>query len=359
MSTHARRLAARSLCALSLCALLAPARAHAWESVCRQYSDPTLAPAQYATMDAPACDPDSGPNVARNRWIGGLDEHRQLWERTARLAGLPASLSDTVQLRVFTGSATVAVGPSALPSLTPVAFAEAARAQTRAFTIGELAQLPDFSYALWDWAQGNETCPLDGAPAGMDAEQCHEFASHMGPVNANHFLPLAGEFFARGHALALERARECRAMRDALGPQAQRFGAYVNDCETEALALEAVAQHYLQDAWSMGHQWQRWGSPELTDFPGADPVEQHARAVLVALASGLIHGARGVLQKIPAWTGFDVDDALCAPSDDVRFVLGGEASHGLGDDYLAQLLPAQAGDAAPAAFAQQHDRLFA
>jgi hypothetical protein len=28
-------------------------------------------------------------------------------------------------------------------------------------------------------------------------------------------------------------------------------------CETEAKVLEAIGQHYLQDAWSMGHLWER------------------------------------------------------------------------------------------------------
>ena len=27
--------------------------------------------------------------------------------------------------------------------------------------------------------------------------------------------------------------------------------------------LEAVGQHFLQDAWSMGHMWERWGGPEF------------------------------------------------------------------------------------------------
>ncbi|HSP77052.1 MAG TPA: hypothetical protein VLQ93_00885, partial [Myxococcaceae bacterium] len=219
-------------------------------------------------------------------------------------------------------------------------------------TPGELAQLPDFSYALWDWATGHETCPLPGA--GVDATKCHDFATHMGPVNSNHFLPQAGRFYAHYHALALARATECRVMRDALGGAGGRFGDYLRACESEALALEAVGHHYLQDAWSMGHMWQRWGSPELTDFP-SEGEAQRDRAVLVALASGLLHGARGVLQRLPAWTTYDVNDALCAPHPAVEFATpSGERYPAIGDDYLQELPPLSS----QGAYAPQAERLL-
>jgi hypothetical protein len=311
--------------------LLAPAQAFAWESKCYRYADPSLSPSAYASVSPIGeCTPGAGPDVARARWIGPLDEHRQLFDESRRAAGVPDAVADTLALRVFTSGA--------LDSVQPVAFEQTTASVVRYTSIAELAQLPDFSYGLWDWATGNETCPLD---ASLDAVSCHEFASHMGPVNANHFAPQSGDFYARGHVMAVARATACHAMADGLGASEPRFHDYVLDCENEALALEAVAQHYLEDTWSSGHMWQRWGSAELTDFPGSSDGDRRANAVLVALAAGMIHGARGVLQRLPAWTTFDVNDALCAPHPDVRFVLGGTSSivSGLGDDYYAGFGP--------------------
>jgi hypothetical protein len=299
--------------ALAIAFIAVASRALAWESVC---FDST----------GKACSPSSGPETARQRWIGPLDEHRQLFETTAQKAGLPSELTAEHAITVFTASQT---------SLAPVPFDQATSAPVRQFTPGELAQLPDFSFALWDWASGNEQCPLND---GTDAVLCHDFASHMGPVNSSHFLPQAAQAYARYHALALGRAAECKAMAAALAPAAGRFDEYVKACEVEAITLEAVGQHFMQDAWSMGHMWQRWGSSNLMDFPGATVDDKRDHAVLVALASGFIHGARGVLQALPGWTTLDVDDAMCAPWDDVKFVSTDDApTNAIGDDYLTVL----------------------
>lgn len=335
--------------ALFALALLLGAPASAWESTCQRFSNGTAEPS--ALRNPTACTPAAGPATAQGRWVGPLDEHRRLWEATRAAAGLPEAVSRTQLVRVFTAAGN-APGPGALPSLLPVAFDAAERVRTRAFTVGELAQLPDYSYALWDWAQGHETCPLDGV--GADAVACHDFASHMGPVNANHFLPLARDFYRAYHRLALSRAGECAQMKARLAGDAARFTGYLQACELEALTLEAVAQHYLQDGWSMGHMWQRWGGPDLTDFPGATEAERREKAVLVALVSGLVHGARGVLQALPSWTGYDVNDALCAPHDAVTWVQAGVVPQpAVGDDYLG-LLPAFGGGSR---YAPQWDRL--
>ena len=338
--------------ALFLLALLLSLPAAAWESVCYERPDPTKEPSEYPQDSGSWCAPAAGPNTARHRWVGKLDEHRRLWEVTREKAGLPAESSSTMQLRVFTSGAPVPVDGQQLTSLLPVPFAEAERVQLRSITPGELAQLPDFSYALWDWATGHETCPLPGA--GDNATLCHDFASHMGPVNSNHFLPQAGRFYSYYHALALGRAGECKAMKQAVGAAAGRFTLYLRACESQALALEAVAQHYLQDAWSAGHMWQRWGSPELVDFPSATG-DQRDRAVLVALASGLVHGARGVLQRAPSWTSYDVNDALCAPHPAVEFITPtGERHPAIGDDYLELLPPLGTGST----YTPQSERLL-
>lgn len=310
----------------ALLLLLLAAPALAWESVCYD-------------AQGKACVPAAGPSTARQRWIGNLDEHRQLWETTRARAGLPAAVSEPFTLSVFTSSSLVPVGPVMLPSFLPVAPEAATRTATRTFTVGELAQLPDFSYALWDWASGHEQCPLLD---GTDATLCHDFASHMGPVNSNHFAPQSQGFYARYHARAMARAAECKALSTALAGAAGRFTANEKACELEALALEAVGHHFLQDAWSMGHMWQRWGSANLTDFPGATVEEKRDRAVLAALVSGFIHGARGVLQQLPGWTSYDVNDAMCAPWPDVRLVAhDGTITPAVGDDYLASMTPIQ------------------
>ncbi len=300
-----------------------PLRALAWDSVCFE-------------AGGRACSPSAGPQTARQRWIGPSDEHRQLFEQTREQAGLPAALSMPQTLDVFTTSATVDIAGTPQPTLRPASFEQTTRTRTRTFTIAELSQLPDFSYALWDWASGHETCPLND---GTDATLCHDFASHMGPVNSNHFVPQSQRSYARAHALALARAAECKAVSDSLQG---RFPEVSRACEVEALALEAMGQHFLQDAWSMGHMWQRWGSSNLDEFPGATVQEKRDRAVLSALVSGFIHGARGVLQALPTWTTYDVNDALCAPWEDVRFVAkDGLESQAVGDLYLSQMTAPQ------------------
>jgi hypothetical protein len=314
--------------------MLAPA-AWAWESACSVFADSAQEPEALESSKGAPCAPQGGA-TARERWVGTYDEHRQLWEATREQAGLPAALFSTRALSVFTSSQTVSVNGQARPTLVPSPFDVATRVQVRQVTTGELTQLPDFSYALWDWATGHETCPLAEA---SDVTDCHDFAAHMGPVNANHFLPQAQDFYVHYHQLAMDRAAACSAMKAKLAGASGRFAEYLQACEFEALAFEAVGQHFLQDAWSMGHMWQRWGSSSLTDFPGATAEERRDRAVLVALVSGLFHGARSVLQALPAWTGLDVNDAMCAPWADVRFVTSsGVLAEGVGDNYL-QLIP--------------------
>lgn len=317
---------------LLLATLLLSPSAFAWESACSKFANKTLEPAALQGQRGTPCEPSAGPATARERWIGGVDEHRRLWELTREKAGLPAEVSATQSLTVFTGAAQVQIGDASVPTLIPVAFQDAQRVAYRAYSVGEFTQLPDFSWSLWDWASGHETCPLEGASSLAD---CHDFAAHMGPVNSNHFVPQSRGYYAHYHQLALARADDCRALRSKLSAAAGRFDDFERDCELEALTLEAVGQHYLQDAWSMGHMWERWGSSTLADFPGATVEEKRDRAVLTALVSGFFHGARGVLQALPAWTSYDVNDAMCAPWDGVRFkALDGVMNPGVGDDYL-------------------------
>lgn len=276
--------------------------------------------------DGGAC--AEGPQAARGRWIGPSDEHRQLFVAGMQSAGLPADLNDTLELTVFTDGTRKATEAGSLPTLIPASLDEVADVQVRRLTAAEFAQLPDFGYSLFDWALGLETCPVDA----VDAETCHLFAGHMGALNSNHFVPQSKAFYGHYHALALARAGECKATSVTLGADAARFADVVRDCEKEALLLEAVAQHYLQDAWSSGHMWSRWGSPDRAAFPSL------LRGVAVAATAGLIHGARALLKPNLSERVIDVPDALCAPS------LGVEWSHpdqgrnaGVGDLYLSEL----------------------
>jgi hypothetical protein len=297
-----------------------------------------------------------GPDTAQNRWRSQRSEHLALWELTTATLGLPPHLTDTVNLEVFTTGfqvdpfaarlpATQANGHSPLKSLLPVSFAQTAVPARRSYTLAEMTQLPDHSYSLWDWASGNETCPI-GGPTALpltDAEHCHAFATHMGPLNSNHFLPQAQRFFHHYHGLALARARECAAMRSVLPEQ---FSSFADACDQEAFTYEAVGHHFLQDAFSMGHMWERWGGPDLDDFEGGP--EAYASAVLVAMTSGFLHGARGVLQDELGFAA-DFTDAMCAPFNsslvsDAAPVPGfptyvdarGESVQGIGDLYLEE-----------------------
>ncbi|HSP80721.1 MAG TPA: hypothetical protein VLQ93_19485, partial [Myxococcaceae bacterium] len=108
-----RRLLLSSLLLLSL-------PAAAWESVCYEQKDPTQEVSAYPPGSGPWCAPAAGPNTARHRWVGELDEHRRLWELTREKAGLPAGSSATVRLRVFTSSMPLEVDGQQLTSLLPV-----------------------------------------------------------------------------------------------------------------------------------------------------------------------------------------------------------------------------------------------
>ena len=248
-----------------------------------------------------------GMETARKRWTAADSEHRLLWEDSIRPLKLPKHLTGLVELQVPTDSSMFVKGSGSFgaPTVRPFPVGSSNAFTPRQYSIGEMAQLPDFSYGLWDWAFGNEACPL---PLGLDPDVCHSFKQHMGAVNSSHFLPQAQNFYHHYHKLALAVARECSAMRTQLNGQYPEF---VEACDQEAFTFEAIGHHFLQDAWSVGHMWQRWGGPDLADF-GTDP---RPRALMIGAASGLIHGARGLLQEYGEFVNADVLDPLCAPLD--------------------------------------------
>ncbi|WNG17889.1 hypothetical protein [Cystobacter fuscus] len=331
--------------------------AAAWDSICYNYKDATADVDKLRTTQR-GCE---GIEAARGRWRDPdfrVDEHRGLFEVASKRAGLPATVLETVRLSVLTGptSQVVRGATGDFPTVAPTEPGKARRAVVRAFSIDEFAQLPDFSYALWDWARGNETCPLDLPVPLNDPQACHVFKTHMGAVNSNHFPPQSDQWFDYYHRLALDRATTCRTTRAAVWnaePSARReatdarFAAHWRACEVEALAYEAVAQHYLQDSWSAGHMWERWGSTHVDAFPAitakGDTVEDHAWndtdlrqrklvvAEMVAALAGTIHGSDAALFEAGR---LSLHDPLCYPHEDVLASRGGAPLQVVGDLHL-------------------------
>jgi hypothetical protein len=259
------------------------------------------------------------------------NEHRLLLERSLTLAGIPPSVQLPFELAVYTNGGKAAPSVS-YTSVRPVRV-RANAARVRRVAVPMFASLPDFSYALWDWASGNETCPPD--PSNADALDCHNYETHIGWLNSNHMLPQARRFYEHLHRIAVARARECKQIFQQLpATPADRFRDYVLACEKGALVVEAVAEHYLQDAWASGHMWGRWGGPEVQDFNFDRPV-----GFAVATLTGLIHGGKAALddseftKPLAPW-----DDSMNAPHPDDVFVDAGGLHPGVGDRFLPELL---------------------
>lgn len=304
-----------------------------------------------------------GPQEARNVWSWAksapANEHAELLKRAFEQAGLPAPLfpspSEPFKAQIFTEGGTTNGG---LPSFIPAPLSNAKAIATRSYTLPGFAALPDHSYALWDWASGNERCPIDTV-AGTDldgkdpAVACHLFKSHMGILNSTHFPPQSSKTYAWYHTLALTRAKECKTLNDnfvksllnyADPDQRQRIDAMVKECEREALVIEAVGQHFLQDTWAMGHMWERWGTPFLSGFVNIDAgsssisEERRARGLFVAAVAGLIHGADSLLHE----KGIESRDQMSygrSPDITWRQLTGvGFSGQGIGDIYADVLL---------------------
>ena len=271
-----------------------------------------------------------GYQPPRNRWNNADSEHVVIFGEAFDRSGLPTDINAQFTIRTFALDDTLRgdVTETTYESYAPVRFG-GERVRTRQVTPGEFAALPDFSFSLYDWISGNERCD---PYSGTDDERCHQFETHMGALNSSHFLPQAQRFYEHYHVLAMDRAGECAGLEDVISAvdplAADRFESVYLACEQEALVLEAVGQHYLQDAWSVGHMWERWGGPELSDHP-----EGLAAAQLVGALSGIIHGAKSVVPF--------ADDPMCAPHADVAYIDGstGDLELGAGDlfwdDFLA------------------------
>lgn len=351
--------------------------AGAWDSICYEYADSTKPVAMLGAPTGRGCE---GMIAARSRWrdpVHWLDEHRAILRQAMVAGGLPPALLETIVLAVPTTGARVDVGAGRMmPRLWPLPLDRTMminRLERRGLALDELAQLPDFSYSLWDWAGGNEQCPvpeLVGSGLG-DPIACHRFKTHMGALNSSHFPPQSDRWYRWLHDLALARADQCKAMRagawTALGATEAtafdgRWTTIWRDCETEALAIEAVAQHYLQDSWSSGHMWQRWGSATLGDFPDAMSTGTDATATvwnglqpdrrqlvageIVGVFAGTIHGSdaaqyeKAIDQSVIGMITPTISaDAACYPTDEtIAYVGGGASVPAAGDMHLHDVL---------------------
>jgi hypothetical protein len=313
--------------ALTGAALTLAGAARAWDVRCSDPSDPegnAVCPDPFARAQTP--------------WRAHpLAEHRRLLELSLELAGLPAALRDPFELTVYTGSEILEA--PVYTTIRPVPTG-AERERVRELTIQMMANLPDFSYTLWDWASGNELCPPDpGNPSALD---CHNYETHIGWLNSNHMLPQARHWYGYLHGLAIERAQACADLAGRLGePARTRFLPWLLACEREALVVEAVGQHYLQDAWAAGHMLERWGSTEVADFGG-----DRALGFAIGGFVGALHGSKAmldddsVLGALAPW-----DDPINAPNAKVgyRDALDGPTAPprpGVGDRFLDHLLGA-------------------
>ena len=275
-----------------------------------------------------------GPQAARGQLTGDLheNEHSRIWRQTIDVAGLPDIVNRPFTLRAVTGGDTILIGDESHLSQLPTQLSQAHTLVEQSVTLEEFAELADFSFSLWDRFSGNETCPIG---SDLGSEECHGLKTHMGAVNSNHFLPQAYNAYLHYHDLALEHAKSCRNASDAMTAENRAYHREsLRACERMALTYEAFGQHFLQDAWSMGHMWERWGSPNR------DVMTDNFDAIAIGSVAGLIHGSTAVLQEEIGSFG-DFSDSLCAPvHEETQYKTGHthEMAKGLGDLFLSEAL---------------------
>lgn len=224
------------------------------------------------------------------------NEHARLLEEAMGRAGIP--LSGTFRATVYTDKDSLvgAASPGQRSVFPKPASAPTANLRTtRSYDIAGFASLVDHTYSMADWAAGSEICPPGTTPPNAQAQdaECHDFDFHLGMLNSTHFPPQAQQIYLRYHAIALQRASDCPRL-GAVGPN-QQARDVAEECEREALLIESTGQHFLQDAWAIGHMWERWGYSSFGLFPGWPRAISYERAVLTGLVSGLIHGAEAIL----------------------------------------------------------------
>ncbi|MBL8955177.1 MAG: hypothetical protein JNK82_30650 [Myxococcaceae bacterium] len=343
---------------LSVLVLVVAVDALAWESECR---DPVAAsqPRDSAAIAASVCRGTSGgfcdPGLpfARGSQLG---EHTFITRLAMRWANLPPTMVDDNQVLKYWTDGQNAPGTST-PSIEPAPTGKMSRQLTRVLSLAELAQLHDGSHSFADFIAGNEHCPLWFDELHRDADgntACHAFRAHMGATNSAHFGSQVKQMYLLYHRVAVETASRCKQLSDAFAtagghPAIGAMNDALDACELEALAFESVASHFLADAFSTGHQWERWGSPL---HPRTD--EAFLRAHMLAATSGMIHGWRAIARDVDVYLQplTEEHDQLSMPGafDDepdasVRSVYAGAKGlrSGGGDLYALQCLAPREG----------------
>jgi hypothetical protein len=261
---------------------------------------------------APEC--GDGVNMTRGIMVG---EHAKITRDAMRYLGIPEAIIGENAIPTYYAPNRAVPTQPGLATQEPATIALMQVQVSRKTVIPELAQLPDASYGLGDYLLGNEHCLASYIPRGTfdDVQACHSFTSHMGAVNSTHFSPQNHAVYTLYHQLALTTAKRCVAMKAAFD-NASKSATHplyatnddsIADCEREALAMQAIASHFLEDAWSSGHMWERWGAPDFLAAP-----EDRINALVTGSVSGLIHGWRALAGSYPLVREIK-DDQLCMP----------------------------------------------
>ncbi|MDX8390511.1 MAG: hypothetical protein R8M38_08480 [Mariprofundaceae bacterium] len=153
----------------------------------------------------------------------------------------------------------------------------------------QFSGIPDYSFSMIDWINKNKYCTLTG---GGD-KWCHKYQGWLGALNSNHFGTQATNYYQRLHKLAIHLAIRAKEMREKISKApgaAKEYRVFIQEAEREALSVEGYAQHFLQDRWSMGHMWERWGSSDYNILPNKNIVTN----LEISSAAGLIHGSEAV-----------------------------------------------------------------
>lgn len=282
----------------------------------------------------PDADPEPvGADGARMLWFG---EHVGLLTANLEAVGWTP---ETTTLQVWSAEGEIA--PDVPTLMPPDSWAEVAQVQERELRLDMFANLPDVAYSLSDWAMGNERCSLNELGYGVDEGACNIFTpGWLAGLNSTHFVPQSYYAWSWHHERALEVAARCVELDVAVaglnyppGPYGDWLDASVAECETLALALEGIGHHYLQDAWSSGHMWERWGSPSAGYW--SDRTIPLLSALSVGGLAGLIHGSESILGE---------PDPMCTEHPDVLYLPGGGGAlegPAVGDYYVDELVPAQ------------------
>ena len=302
----------------TLALLMSPGLSHAFDTECFYQGEPC----------------SDGPGAARGQLTGDdhENEHSRIWRQTVDVAGIPDIINRPFTLSAVTGGETIIIGDETHLSQLPTQLTQATKLVEQTVKLEEFAELADFSFSLWDRFSGNETCPIGD---DLASESCHGLKTHMGAVNSNHFLPQAYDAYRHYHELAMQHAKTCQEASEAMSPENRVFHREsLRACERMALTYEAFGQHFLQDAWSMGHMWERWGSPNR------EVMTDNFDAIAIGSVAGLIHGSTAVLQDEIGSFG-DFSDSLCAPvHEETQYKTGHthEMAKGLGDLFLSEAL---------------------